>query len=35
MEKIERTTPDLTQENVDRLAELFPSVVTEALDEKG
>ncbi|MDO4796709.1 MAG: hypothetical protein Q4A01_01680 [Coriobacteriales bacterium] len=35
MEKIERTTPDLTQENIDRLAELFPSVVTEALDEEG
>lgn len=35
MDKIERQTPDLTQENIDRLAELFPSVVTEALDSEG
>ena len=35
MEKIERTTPDITQENVERLAELFPSVATEVADAEG
>jgi len=28
-------SPDLTQENIDRLAELFPNCVTESRDEKG
>lgn len=35
MDKIVRQTPDLTQENVKRLSELFPSVVTEAFDAEG
>ncbi len=29
------TSPDLTKANIDKLAELFPSVVTEALDDDG
>ncbi|MBS9373115.1 site-specific DNA-methyltransferase [Rhodococcus sp. B50] len=29
------TSPDLTDANVDKLAELFPNVVTEALDAEG
>lgn len=35
MEKISRETPDLTQENIRRLAELFPDVVTESKSEGG
>lgn len=29
------TSPDLTQANIDKIAELFPSVVTESLDADG
>ncbi|RZU66028.1 adenine-specific DNA-methyltransferase [Microterricola gilva] len=29
------TSPDLTQVNIDKLAELFPTVVTESVDESG
>src|SRR5690625_1460358 len=29
------TSPDLTQANIDKLAELFPSVITETTDEDG
>ena len=35
MEKIHPTTPDVTQENIERLAGLFPSVVTEVADVEG
>lgn len=28
-------SPDLTEQNIDRIAELFPTVVTERLDENG
>ena len=35
MEKIELGTPDITEENIDRLGELFPSVLTEVEDEDG
>ena len=35
MEKISRETPDLTQENIKKLAELFPDVVTESKIEGG
>ena len=35
MERIERTTADITQENIERLAELFPSVATEVADAEG
>lgn len=35
MEKIAAHTPDLVQANVEAIAELFPEVITEALDAKG
>lgn len=35
MEKIGRETPDLTQENIAKIAALFPDVVTEATDADG
>ena len=35
MKKIEHTTPDITQENIERLTELFPQVATEVRDEDG
>lgn len=35
VEKIKATTSDLTQENIKRLAELFPSVATEVVDADG
>lgn len=35
MEKLRMTSPDLTDANIDKLAELFPSVVTESLDADG
>ena len=35
MEMIQRVTPDITQENIERLTELFPQVATEVKDESG
>ena len=35
MEKLELHTPDFIDENIAKLAELFPSCVTEARDEQG
>lgn len=35
MEKLRMTSPDLTDANIDKLAELFPSVVTETRDSDG
>lgn len=35
MEKIELRTPDGTMENIERLGELFPQVVTEVQNEDG
>lgn len=35
MEKLKLHTPDLVAENINKLAELFPSCVTETRDEKG
>ncbi|GAA2571147.1 site-specific DNA-methyltransferase [Microbacterium binotii] len=35
MEKLRMTSPDLTQVNIDKIAELFPTVITESLDETG
>jgi len=35
MEKLPQETPDLTQQNIDRLAELFPSAVTETKNADG
>ena len=35
MDKMKQETPNLTEQNIDRIAELFPSVITEKKDEKG
>ncbi|MGI6313126.1 MAG: site-specific DNA-methyltransferase [Candidatus Cryptobacteroides sp.] len=35
MEKLPQETPDLTQQNIDRIAELFPSAITETKDADG
>lgn len=35
MEKLDLTTTDLTEKNIDKIAELFPSVITEMRDENG
>lgn len=35
MEKIDPRTPDLTQENISKIAKLFPDVVTETLNAEG
>jgi adenine-specific DNA-methyltransferase len=35
IEKLKMHTPDLTQENIARIRELFPGCVTEAADENG
>ncbi|NPU90998.1 MAG: site-specific DNA-methyltransferase [Gammaproteobacteria bacterium] len=35
MEKLKLHTPNFTQDNIARLAELFPNCITEARDEKG
>lgn len=35
IEKLRMTSPDLTEANLDKLAELFPTVVTETLDADG
>ncbi|MEZ5509750.1 MAG: site-specific DNA-methyltransferase [Gammaproteobacteria bacterium] len=35
MEKLKLHTPNFTQDNIAKLAELFPNCVTEARDEKG
>lgn len=35
MERLEEQTPDLIKENIDKLVELFPDVLTETLDENG
>jgi len=35
MDKLDLNSPDLTAQNVDKLAELFPSVVTESIDADG
>lgn len=35
MDKLKMHSPDLTQQNIDRIAELFPTVVTERLDDDG
>lgn len=35
MDKLEMHTPDLTQRNIDAIAELFPAVVTETFDSDG
>lgn len=35
MDKLRMTSPDLTTANIDRLAELFPNVITEKIDADG
>lgn len=35
MDKLPQQTPDLTQQNIDRIAELFPSAITETKDADG
>ena len=35
MDKLRMTSPDLTAANIDRLAELFPNVITEKIDADG
>lgn len=35
MEKLSSQSPDLAEENVEKLAELFPSIASETLDEEG
>lgn len=35
MEKLEMTSPDITMSNIDKIAEWFPDVVTEAIDANG
>ena len=35
MDKLKMETPNLTEQNIDRIAELFPSVITEKRDENG
>lgn len=35
MDKLDLTSRDTTAANIDRLAELFPTVVTERVDESG
>ncbi|MFN8027108.1 MAG: site-specific DNA-methyltransferase [Acidimicrobiia bacterium] len=35
MDKLKMHSPDLTQRNIDKLSELFPTVVTERLDDDG
>ena len=35
MEKLRMQSPDLTQANIEKIAELFPHVITETRDENG
>jgi adenine-specific DNA-methyltransferase len=35
VDKLKMHSPDLTAANIDKIAELFPSVVTESIDENG
>jgi adenine-specific DNA-methyltransferase len=35
MEKLNLSTPDITSENVQKIAELFPDVITESADSEG
>ena len=35
MEKLKMHSPDLTEQNISRLANLFPDCVTEAEDDGG
>lgn len=35
MDKLKMHSPDLTAQNIDQIAKLFPTVITESLDEEG
>jgi adenine-specific DNA-methyltransferase len=35
VDKLKMHSPDLTASNIDKMADLFPSVITESVDEKG
>lgn len=35
MDKLRMTSPDLTAANIEKLAEIFPSVITESVDADG
>ena len=35
MDKLKMHSPDLTEQNIDRIAELFPTVITERIDDNG
>ena len=35
MTKLDMKTPNFTDENIEKLAQLFPNIVTESKDEKG
>ena len=35
MEKIKQTTTDITEHNIEKVAKLFPNVITESTDENG
>ena len=35
MDKLKMHSPDLTQQNIDKIAELFPTVITETVDNDG
>jgi adenine-specific DNA-methyltransferase len=35
VEKLKMHSPDLTERNIDRIAELFPTVITESVDAEG
>ena len=35
MDKLKMHSPDLTEQNIDRIAELFPTVITERVDDDG
>jgi adenine-specific DNA-methyltransferase len=34
MEKMRMESPDITAQNIDKVAELFPNCITEAVDEE-
>lgn len=35
MDKLKMHSPDLTEQNIDKISELFPTVVTESVDDEG
>jgi len=35
MDKLKMHSPDLAEQNIDKIADLFPTVITESLDDDG